>query len=343
MSPRPRWVRATLGTRVAFYSFNGTHVPTLAALARAKPRGVSVRWFVHAPWKGFTDSVEAAKLVGAKFQVVGDDWLEEIGRWGPDAVLICSLYEDTDQLARLGVPIFFHEYGNTAKWDSTNAAVRFGDTFSFVRTVFTYGEVAHYMSRDLPTELVLTGGTRSDFYFAGLPCEQRRRGQFILYCNTYWQGEEMRERPRRWTRLLSEACARLHYDLVVKLHPCTLAQLNLAEDVRGELDTRCYYADLLKQATAVVSDPGTLLVESFLADRPTFMPRIEGESWWRLDLLRCGAIELEPELETLVEQLRTGIKQDPKRHPRRMLAKLWWHQPDGHVSERLWRELLKRI
>ena len=343
--------------KIVFYSFNGTTTSTLAALALAVPPDVEIKWLVSPPSVELVDSVSSIEEMGLQC-IPSRYWFEEALGYEPDAILISSIYIHRMDFSRrysskrareiiykTGIPFFIHERGNTAKPDSNSSVERFRKEYKYFRATFTLGPLFHYTCRNLPTEKVLTGASKIDFYKWPLRFTPPTDKPFIVYCDTYcdtsWMNSKLSE-PQKWVDILYQACQKLGYELVIKIHPCNLF-MKRHKSWPGIIYTNSYYADLFKQATAIISDPSSVLTEALLLNKPLFLPEMSIGSWWQMDLLKPALYILKRNVDSAAKQIEEAIKNDRKKDTRRMLAKLWWYKPDGHASERIWEALLKRI
>lgn len=68
--------------RIIFYSYNGTHTPTLAALAYFKPKDVEIEWYVHTSegklYSEFFDVLISLEQLGFDYQFLSNNPITQI-------------------------------------------------------------------------------------------------------------------------------------------------------------------------------------------------------------------------------------------------------------------------
>lgn len=372
--------------KIIFYSFNGTHVPTLAALALTKPKNVKLIWYIQVPagrdyWE-FIDAIDSVKQMGFKigplvgswkdklffplkkraptekkkliyskrkivienleiFPVVGDWWKIVLSQ-SPNAIVLPSIRLPKNSLKTLELlqkkaPVFLHEYGNTMK--KISAFDLHPERHNFFTAIFTHGELYHNQAKRIQAKKVLTGSSKTDFYHYNFLFPPPINKPFLVYCNTICHSRTFYDsrlsEPEKWINILYKSCQKANFDLVVKLHPNTLF-LFQNEKWPGIKYINSYTADVFRQSSGIISDPSTVLAEALLTNKPLFLPRLNLPSWSYIKLMSSACHILGKNVSENARIIKSALKNDPLSGRRGELIKLWWHNPNGRVSQRIW-------
>lgn len=269
-----------------------------------------------------------------------------------DGLFISSIYFPRKffiKLKTLGIPIFYQEYGHFAK--AASCYDTGFENFKYLKAVFLQGHKNLEQSRHIKCRKIILGGARSDFFNHKSYFRAPRSSDFITYFNTV-AGESLNHDNRlsqaeRWLSILIESSHLAGYKFVFKPHPTTTRKyINLLKKYSEYFYINTYTADIIKQSTAIISDPSSIISEAILAKKPIFMPTISERIWKERGFY-------EPIIHFLGENPHKNagiIKNTIKRVNAGSLQKLYssyarklWYKPDGKVSERIWRAVLNAL
>lgn len=127
----------------------------------------------------------------------------------------------------------------------------------------------------------MTGSSKSDFYHLSQIFDPPVKRPFLLYCNSVSHidiYDNRASQPEKWVSILQKSCQKTGYDLIVKLHPHTYF---LYKDTSwaNKVYFNSYTADIFRQAAGIISDPSSIMLESYLAKKPLFIPQMKIPMW----------------------------------------------------------------
>lgn len=381
--------------RIIFYSFSGTHTPTLAALAYFKPKNVEVEWYVHAPlgreYAQFYDALLSTEQLGFTYQflsnrlplyirnqyikkysfrkvilpyaksgiqkkgvkvfVASGKWWEYIINRKPDAIVLPSVRNPEPGAPQVletlssHTPLFLHEYGTTAK--DISAFDTYKERHEFFRTVFTHGKVYQKQLDEsgIRVESMMSGSSKTDFYRMHALFDAPVKRPFLLYCNSIAHVDIYDDRasqPEKWVKILEESCRLAGFDLIVKLHPNTLF-LYKDESWANIVYVNSYAADIFRQASGIISDPSSIMLEAFLAEKPLFIPKLSIPEPIYLRPVLKTATTLTTNIKTNAKNISKTIEEYKFSNKHKKIRGYWWHKPNGKVSKRIWGHILSII
>lgn len=269
-----------------------------------------------------------------------------------DGLFISSIYfprKFFSKLKTLGIPIFYQEYGHFAK-EASCYDTGF-ENFKYLKAVFLQGNKNVEQSRHIECRKVILGGARSDFFNHKSYFRSPRSSEFITYFNTVASESPNHDnrlsQAEKWFSILKESCNLAGYKFIFKPHPTTARKyINLLKKHNAHFYINTYTTDIIKQSTAIISDPSSMISEGILAKKPIFMPAISERIWREKEFY-------EPIIHFLGENpLKNAsiIKNTIKRFNTRKVQKLYssytrklWYKPDGKVSKRIWRVVLNAL
>ena len=286
-----------------------------------------------------------------KVFVVNDGWWKYILNRKPDAVILPTvrLVEPSsirilETLSR-HVPLFLHEYGNTAK--SISAFDLHKERHEFFNTIFTHGKVYQKQldDRRINVKSLMTGSSKTDFYQMAVLFDAPVKHPFLLYCssishvNIY---DDRASQPEKWVDILRQSCRLAGFDLIVKLHPSTLF-LYKDEPWASIVYVNSYAADIFRQASGIISDPSSIMLESFLAEKPLFVPKLGiPEPSYLKPVIKVAEI-LTSDIKNNARKIRKITAEFRFSAAHKKIKLNWWHNPNGKVSKRIWKHILSQI
>lgn len=286
-----------------------------------------------------------------KVSVVNDRWWEYIINRKPDAVILPtvrlvepSCIQILETLSK-HTSLFLHEYGNTAK--SISAFDLHKERHEFFKTVFTHGKVNQKQldDRRINVKSVMTGSSKTDFYRMPILFDAPVKQPFLLYCSSVSHVDiynDKASQPEKWVDILRQSCRLAGFDLIVKLHPSTLF-LYKDEPWANIVYINSYAADIFRQASGIISDLSTIMLESFLAEKPLFIPKLGiPEPSYLKPVIKVAKI-LTPDIKNNAREIRKITTEFRFSADHKKIRLNWWHNPNGKVSKRIWKHILSQI
>lgn len=380
--------------KVIFYSYNGTHTPTLTALAFFKPKNVQIEWYIHAPrgkiYSEFYDALTSLEQLGFNYQFLSNKLISRIkdyflkkklrkfifpfaktslkkkgvklfvinGKWWkylisrkPDVIVFPTVRiigPKAPQILELlsqHVPLFLHEYGNTLK--QISAFDLHKERHEFFKVIFTHGQMYQNQldKRKIKVKSVLTGSSKSDFYHLPEIFDPPVKHPFLLYCNSVSHIDIYDNRlsqPEKWVEILQKSCQKAGYDLIIKLHPHTYFLYQNASWA-NKVYFNSYTADIFRQAAGIISDPSSIMLESYLAEKPLFIPQMKIPEWSYIRPIIKTSILLNTDVKKNAQIISKTLSQFRFSRAHKKVKENWWYNPDGNASKRVWKHILSYI
>ncbi|PIR58800.1 MAG: hypothetical protein COU69_03305 [Candidatus Pacebacteria bacterium CG10_big_fil_rev_8_21_14_0_10_56_10] len=285
---------------------------------------------------------------GVEVVVVGQNWQEILLSSQTDGLVLSSIrtgsYQFYKQLSQ-HQPIFLHEYGNSLK--KISAFDLFPERHRLLSSIFFPGKkyYSQAISKSLQSKSVITGASKSDFYSLPYIFPRPTDKPFLVYCNTVSHidiYDNKLSEPLRRVDNLVEACRKAGFELVIKLHPHTYHLFSNAP-WRHRVYCNAYSADLFRQAAGIISDPSSLMLESFLANKPLFVPQPNIKLWPQLKTILSVSTILDENVRQNAKLINKAVDNFSANGSYRKIKELWWHLPDGKASRRIWKNILKKL
>ena len=243
------------------------------------------------------------------------------------------------------MPIFLHEYGNSIK--NFSAFDIHPERHDLLTAIFSPGTKYSQQARraNINSKVIITGSSKLDFYSWKEIVKPPTKNPFFVYCNTVAHTQISSSgisQPKKWVPILEKSLKKLGYELVIKLHPHSYF---LYRDEAWSKYVYCspFSADLFRQASGIIADPSSILLEALTLNKPIFLTKnFENVSTY-YDFLKQKIPILDYNTDFNSQIIRKYTLKKATTRKKKIWLDKWWYRLDGRSSERIWSNISKMV